>query len=142
MNVKKIVLTALLCAFIIPALALAADPGNAVPKYNVATISLSNTTVDLIPSTSASGNVRGIKCLFPSNGAGAAVKIKTTVDGGTTTSFTIDPTLLEQESNAAGQYLSGWIPMNIQFTTSIQVQLNNTGLGTATINCFASWGTN
>jgi len=140
MTAKKLALTAALCAFI-PSLAFAADPGNVTPRYSAATISLSNTTVDLIPSTSAAGNVRGIKCIFPGH-TGASVKIKTSVDGATATSFTIDPTNLERESDSAGQFTSGWIPMNIQFTSSIQVQLNNTGLGTDTINCWASWGTN
>lgn len=137
---KKIVLTLAFCA-LIPALALAADPGNVTPRYSFATIFISNTTVDLIPSTSAAGNVRGIKCVFPNN-TGASVKIKTSVDGATATSFTIDPTNLERESDLAGQFTTGWIPMNIQFTSSILVQLNNTGLGTGTINCWASWGTN
>lgn len=141
MNAKMIVLTAVLCAFI-PALALAADPGNVTPRYSAATILNANSTVDLIPSTSGAGNVRGIKCVFPSNAGGCSVKIKTSVDGAAATSFVIDPSFLERESDLAGQFLSGWIPMNIQFTSSIQVQLNNTGLGTATINCWASWGTN
>jgi hypothetical protein len=135
---KKIVLTLAFCT-LIPALAFAADPGNATPRYSFATIFLANTTVDLIPSTSAAGNVRGIKCLFPN---GASVKIKTSVDGAAATSFIIDPTNLERESDLAGQFSTGWIPMNIQFTSSILMQLNNTGLGTATINCWASWGTN
>jgi len=140
MNTKKIVLTAVLCAFI-PALALAADPGNVTPRYSYANIFVSNSTVDLIPSTNGAGNVRGIKCIFPSS-AGGEVKIKTSVDGAAATSFVIDHSFLERESDLAGQFLSGWIPMNIQFTSSIQVQLNNTGLGTSNINCWASWGTN
>jgi len=141
MTAKHLVLTVALCVFI-PALAHAADPGNVTPRYSAATIFLSNSTVDLIPSTSAAGNVRGIKCIFPDNAGGASVKIKTSVDGATATSFIIDPTNLEREADLAGQFTSGWIPMNIQFTSSIQVQLNNTSLGTANINCWASWGTN
>jgi hypothetical protein len=64
--------------------------------------------------------------------------VTATLDGNASP-FTIDPTFLERESSGAGQFLSGWIPISIPFTTSIHVTLNNTGLGTATINCWAAW---
>jgi hypothetical protein len=126
---------ALALATLIPAMAHAA----VTPHYSAATISTANSTVDLIPTTSGSGNVYGIKCIFPSTASGASVKIITTVDGAASTNFIIDPTDLEQESDSAGQFLSGWIPFNIPFSSSIHVQLNNSVLGTATINCWASW---
>lgn len=124
---------------VIPA---AAHAGNVTPMYSAGTISIANSTVNLIPSTSGSGNVRGILCNFPSSAGGASVKVIFTVDGGTASSFIIDPVFLERESNGAGQFVSGWIPMDIEFTSSIQIQLNNTLLGTATIRCWASWGLN
>jgi hypothetical protein len=140
---KATYLDRLVCALallvLIPA---AAHAGNVTPQYSAATISTANSTVNLIPSTSASGNVHGIKCIFPSTAAGASVKIIFTVDGGTATSFIIDPSNLEREASGAGKFMSGWIPMDIEFLSSIQVQLNNTLLGTAAINCWAAWGTN
>ena len=38
---------------------------------------------------------------------------------GTASSFIIDPSNFERESNGAGQYLSGWIPLNNGFNNSI-----------------------
>jgi hypothetical protein len=130
---------ALALGLLIPA---AGQAGNLTPKYSNATISTASSTVDLIPSTFGSGDVHGIKCLFPSGAGGASVKVIFTVDGGTASSFIIDPTFLEREASGAGQFLSGWIPMDIEFTSSIQVQLNNTLLGTTTIRCWAAWGLN
>jgi hypothetical protein len=118
---------------------VAALASNTVPKYSYAQIFTSNSTVDLIPTTSAIGDVYGIKCIFPSSAGGASVNVKFTVDGGTTHTITIDPTFLEQDEGS--QYVSAWVPMDIFFQTSIHVQLNNTSLGTATINCWASWAT-
>lgn len=137
-HLKRLV-CALALLVLIPA---AAHAGNETPKYSAATIFTSNSTVNLIPSTSGSGNVRGIKCIFPSTASGASVKVIFTVDGGTATSFIIDPTNLEREEALGGQFTSEWIPMDIEFFSSIQVQLNNTLLGTASINCWASWGLN
>lgn len=140
---KTTSLKRLVCALSLGALLpAAAHAGNVTPKYSAATIFTSNSTVNLIPSTAGSGDVRGIKCIFPSTASGASVKIIFTVDGGTATSFIIDPTSLERESNGAGKFTSEWIPMDIEFTSSIQVQLNNTLLGTASIDCWAAWGLN
>lgn len=120
----------------------AAQAGNVTPKYSAATIFTASSTVNLIPSTNGSGNVHGIKCIFPSTAGGASVKVLFTVDGGAATSFIVDPTNLERESNGAGKFTSEWIPMDIEFVSSIQVQLNNTLLGTASIDCWAAWGLN
>jgi hypothetical protein len=123
--------------------------------YGYAQISQSNTTVQLlnisIPSTYRGGELKGIKCIFPSSGGGAAVKIKVTFDAGMSFeqdySFTVDPSYFQQESNGSGQFMSGWVPqggatsaVNL-FQSTLLVQLNNTNLGTATINCWATWGT-
>src|SRR6185369_123147 len=125
MKTKQILATLALSA-LIPALASAAT----TPKYSAANI---------FPSTSGSGNVYGIKCIFPSTASGASVKVITTVDGAASTNFVIDPTNLEREASGAGQFTSGWLPFNIPFSSSIQIQLNNTLLGTASINCWATW---
>lgn len=134
MRLNNFIMAGALC-LLVPSLARASTV-----KYSYAQIYSANTTVDLVPSTSGSGGyLNGVKCVFPSNDSGAAVKVTVTLDGGTATSFTIDPTYFERESNGAGQYLSGWIPYAVFFTSSIHITLNNTSLGTATINCWASW---
>jgi hypothetical protein len=125
---QKLLLPALALFLLLPAAASA-------QQYSYAQVYLANSTVDLIPSTSASGQVNAIKCNFASD---SDVKVEFTVDGNAS-SFTMDPTFFERESSGAGQYLSGWIFVNVGFASSIHVQLNNTGLGTSTINCWASW---
>lgn len=116
--------------------------GNAVPHYNHAQISSANSTVDLIPSTNGAGNLWGVQCIFASTAGGASVNIEVTVDNppGTTHTITLDPTGFPQDEN--DKFMSGWVPMDITFGSNIHVQLNNTGLGTTTIDCYASWGTN
>lgn len=133
---QKLLLAACLACLLACLLAPAAGASETM-QYSYAQIYLTNSTIDLIPSTSANGWVNGIKCNFPSTNA---VKVIFTLDG-TVSSFTIDPTFFERESNGAGQYLSGWINFNGGFASSVHVQLNNTGLGTAVINCWASWVT-
>ena len=134
MKTQYVLLVCALC-FLAPAMVSA----TVNVEYSYAQIYQSNSTVDLVPSTSGNAGVlNGIKCIFPSNDGGAEMKITVTLDG-TASSFIIDPSNFERESNGAGQYLSGWIPLNTGFNNSIHVQLNNTNLGTATINCWASW---
>ena len=136
MSVKRTCLS-LALSLMAPAAAMA---GNLV-GYGYAQIFQSNSTVTLlnvsIPSGFRGGELKGIKCIFPSSGA-TSLKITVTIDT-TASSFTVDPSNFERESNGGGQYLSGWIPFNTGFNNSIHVQLNNTGLGTSTINCWASW---
>jgi hypothetical protein len=135
MKPKHLILAGAVC-LLVPSLA-----GASSVKYSYAQISTANSTVDLIPSTSSNSTLSGIMCIFPSNDGGAQVKITVTF-GSTVSSFIIDPTNLERESNGAGQYLSGWIPFLVPGSAAnspLHVTLNNTGLGTATINCWASW---
>ena len=140
----KLRLTLVIVAVITLALPFASQAatvgGNTVPHYNHAQISSSNSTVDLVPLTSGAGNVWGVKCIFASNAAGASVNVQFTLDGGTTRTITLDPTNFEQEEFS--RFVSGWIPMDLTFSSSVRIQLNNSGLGTTTIDCYASWGTN
>jgi hypothetical protein len=134
MKMKQLGLALILSA-LVPALTYAAP----VPRYNTANIFVANSTVTLIPTyTATGGHLNGFKCIFPSNALGASVKVQSTIDG-TASNFIIDPTDLEQDST--GRFVSGWIPFNISFSSSLQVTLNNTGLGTADIHCWASWDT-
>jgi hypothetical protein len=153
MNVKRTCLS-LALTLMAPAAAMAAS-GNLV-GYGYAQIYQSNSTVTLlnvtIPSGFRGGELKAIKCIFPSSDGGAEVKIKITYDAGTgheqDLSFTVDPTFFQQESNGSGQFLSDWVPLRqgaanypVLFGSTLLVQLNNTNLGTATINCWATWGT-
>ena len=130
-------LIAVVVVFVLPAAAQASVGGNAIPKYSFAQIFSPSSTIDLIPSTNGSGNVWGTRCII--SNTSDAVDIKFTVDGGTVRTITLDP--LSFEVDGIGQLVSGWIPMDIAFSTSIHVQIHNGATG-GTINCWASWGTN
>src|SRR4051812_3399781 len=130
-------LVAVAIVFLVPSAARASVGGNAIPKYSYGQIFAANSTVDLIPSTNGSGNVWGARCII--SNTSDAVDLKFTVDGGTVRTITLDPLYFEQD--AIGQLVSGWIPMDIAFSTSIRVQMHN-GSVIGTINCWASWGTN
>jgi hypothetical protein len=151
MNVKRTCLS-LALLLLVPAAATAAVVG-----YGYGQIYQSNSTVQVlsasVPSGLRGGELKGIKCIFPSNDGGASVKIKITYDAGTSYeqdfSFIVDPTYFHQESNGSGQFMSDWVPVPasgapvgnpLLFFTTVLVQLNNTNLGTATINCWATWG--
>jgi len=140
MKVSFKLLIVILGVLLVPSAAQASIGGNATPRYSFAEIFLSNSTIDLVPTTNGSGNVWGVKCIFPSTAGGASLLVKFTVDGGTTNAITLDPTFLETDSS--GRFVTGWIPMDIAFSTSIRVQLSNVSLGTARDDCWASWGTN
>ena len=138
MKVYCKLLAAAVIVFLVPSAARASIGGNAIPKYSYGQIWSSNQTMDVIPTTSASGNVWGVRCIIPSTND--SVDVKFTVDGGTVRTITLDPLYFEVDAN--GNHTSGWIPTNIAFSTSIRVQIHNTSLTTGTINCWASWGTN
>jgi hypothetical protein len=123
---------------VMPSAVHAAVGGNAVPKYSYAQLFAPSSTVDLIPTTSGSGNVWGIRCITSSTSDPIVVTF--TVDGGTSHAITIDPLLFEVDPN--GRLISGWLNLDIAFSTSIHVQIHNTTLTAGTIDCWASWGLN
>ncbi|HZF12031.1 MAG TPA: hypothetical protein VFE33_24865 [Thermoanaerobaculia bacterium] len=131
------VLVVTVIAFVLPSTARASIGGNAIPKYSFGQIFAASSTVDLIPSTNGSGNVWGARCII--SNTSDAVDLKFTVDGGTVRTISLDPLYFEQDE--AGQLVSGWIPLDVAFSTSIRVQMQN-GAVIGTINCWASWGTN
>jgi hypothetical protein len=132
-------LVAAAIVFVVPSAARAASVGgNTIPKYSYGQIFAPNSTVDVIPSTSAAGNVWGVRCIIASTSD--TVSVNFTVDGGTVRTLTLDPLLFEAEAN--GKLVSGWIPLDVVFSTSIRVQIHNTSLTTGTIDCWAAWGTN
>lgn len=133
-------LIAAVIALVLPGMASASIGGNAIPHYSFAEIFSANSTIDLVSTTNGSGNVWGVKCIFPSTASGATLLVQFTIDGGTTRTITLDPTFLEIDDN--GRFVTGWIPMDLAFSTSIRIQLSNVSQGTARDDCWASWGTN
>ena len=107
--------------------AWAADDGNTQPKLGYAYLYYPNVSVDAVALTSGAGNVKGIHCF---NGQPVTVSIY--VNGGT--AQTLSPTGIGGSSD------SGWIPMNVRFTSSIKVNVSHgnyyDGNGA---ECYVSW---
>lgn len=119
------------CCLLLP---VAAATAQQHVEYSYAQLYAPNSTVDLIPNTLVSGYLCGIKCNFTGS---TSIRVEFTIDGNAS-SFLIDPTHLPQESSGAGQYLTDWIPF-FSPVGYLHVQLNNTGLGFSTVNCWAVW---
>lgn len=131
-------LVAAVIVFALPSAVRASVGGNAIPKYSFGQIFAPNQTIDVIATTNGSGNVWGVRCIIPSTSD--SVDVKFTVDGGTVRTITLDPLYFEVDDS--GNHVSGWIPIDVAFSTSIRVQIHNTSLTAGSINCWASWGTN
>src|SRR5215467_15903703 len=89
--------------------ARAADDGNTQFKLNSASIYYPNDGYYLV-NTTGSGNVKGIRCSGISNPFTVEIKI----NGGTTQNFT---NFGDQGAD------SGWVPMNLRFTSSVSVEV-------------------
>lgn len=104
----------------------AADDGNTQFKLSSASIYYPNDAYYIV-NTTGTGNVKGIRC----SGIGTSqftVQIK--INGGTTQTF----------GNFGDQGAdSGWVPMNLRFTSSVSIELVN-ATQYNTVSCTASWG--
>jgi hypothetical protein len=116
--------------------ARAADDGETQPKLTTATLSSPNTSTDIIGTTNGSGNVKGIHCLFA---AQVGVTINIYVNGGSAQAIYVDPYNCP-EDNATNKD-SGWIPMNVRFSSSIRVQMQRSSSPVIYGNtiCQVSW---
>jgi hypothetical protein len=115
--------------------AWAADDGQTQPRLSSAGLLYINTTVDVISTTNGSGNVKGVSCRFV-NGAGVTVHIY--VNGGAAQSLALAGSDFPADFN--GENFSGWIPLNVRFTSSIRVQLQKYSTsGSYWTPCMVSW---
>lgn len=114
----------------------AVDEGQTRPRFNENFLSSSNTSIDIIATTNGSGNVKGVHCLFQS---GAPVRINFYVNGGAAQAINLGSHEFPTDFN--GAIFSGWIPLNIRFSTSIRVQMQRDGspVSSADIQCSVSW---
>jgi hypothetical protein len=107
----------------------AADDGNTKPRLSTAAVF--SGTSDIVNQTSVSGNVKGVSCTFIS---GAQANLIFTVNGATAQTISMPGGFTDFN----GDRYTGWIPMNIRFTSSIRVQIQYTGSGGQAI-CDVSW---
>jgi hypothetical protein len=126
---SKLAILSILFPFLMASAAFAADDGNTKPRLNNGAVNTG--TADIINQSSVSGNVKGVSCNFINT---ATANIIFTVNGGT--AQTINMPWGEPDVN--GDRHTGWIPMNIRFTSSIRVQIQFAG-GIGLADCDVSW---
>lgn len=114
----------------------AVDDGQTRPRLNYGSLYSPGTSNDIVPTTSGSGNVKGVQCRFEIT---SEVFLKLYVDGGAAQSITLDPTNFPFDSNTDS--FTGWIPLNTGFSSSIRVQMSRAGspVSDGTTNCAVSW---
>ena len=145
-SIKTLILAASIVA-LLPGVAWAVDDGQTQPKYSVADSTNPSTTTHLVPTTSGSGNLKGIACLFTGTGGGAVITINIYVNGGTAQALTLDAsdaTFQEFPTDNAStttREFTGWIPMNVRFTSSLKVDMVRGGgpYNFLDLVCEASW---
>jgi hypothetical protein len=124
---NKLAIRSILLLFFAASAIFAADDGNTKPRLTTGG-TFTGTAADIINETSVSGNVKGVSCHFPNSASGS---LTFTVNSATPQVISLPGGVLDVN----GEKHTGWIPMNIRFTSSIRVQVSGNG----TIECDLSW---
>ena len=134
---RLVTLLALVLSLSVAAGAWGVDDGQTQPRVSDGTVNLSTTSVDIIPLTSGSGNVKGFQCLIPGT-SNHSVRLHFFVDGGA--AQTIDPREAVFHTDANGDRFTE-VPLNVRFETSIRVNLQKvSGTSPTAEKCAVSWG--
>jgi hypothetical protein len=141
MRIAKLLVLAVLVTFLTAPRAHAIDEGQTRPRLSSASITSPSTTVNLIPFTSGSGNLKGIHCIFAATASNRIQPVSIYVDGGSAQTLNIDAFSYPQESDGTGRTFTGFIPMNVRFGSSLQIQLTRAASPNAIfdVTCVASW---
>lgn len=132
---KRLSLAALVTLTVIASPAWAADDGQTQPRLSSAGLIYANTSADVIATTNGTGNVKGVQCHFV-NGSNGVINIF--VNGGSAQALSMNAG--EYPADYNNENFSGWLPLNVRFTTSIRVQLQKpVGSGTGNFSCVVSW---
>ena len=135
---RLVTLLALVLSLSIAAGAWAVDDGQTTLRLSKRSLSSPSTSVDIIPLTSGSGNVKGVLCAVTGT-IEAVTNLQFFVDGGAAQTFFLSEWVSHFDAN--GDRIKE-IPMNVRFETSIRVHLQR-GLGgsfPASVTCAVSWG--
>jgi hypothetical protein len=134
MKASKLVILSILFMSLTASAAFAADDGNTKPRISSGGVHYGSSTADIINQTSVSGNIKGVSCDFPSsNGYGASLIF--TVNGAAAQAIDMANPVVP---DANGDKHTGWIPMNIRFTSSIRVQVQS-NISPDQAECYVSW---
>lgn len=125
---SKLATLSILFLFLTAATTFAADDGNTRPRLNSAG---GYGMFDIINETSVSGNVKGVSCDFPLS---SQANLIFTVNGGSAQTINMPAGFVD----ANGDRHTGWIPMNIRFTSSIRVQVQSVNFSSQH-TCYVSW---
>ncbi len=128
---RKLAILSLLFTSFMASVSFAADDGNTKPRMSAAAVFYGGSTADIINQSSVSGNVKGVSCHYV-NGVGSNLIF--TVDGATAQTINVS----DSAPDVNGDTRTGWIPMNIRFTSSIRVQNQHRG-GSGQAACTVSW---
>jgi len=128
---SKLAILSILFLFLTASATFAADDGNTKPRLSTGSAFYGSGNADIINQTSVSGNVKGVSCSFSSN---AQAGIIFTVNGAAAQTITMPGGV----PDVNGDRHTGWIPMNIRFTSSIRVQLQYGG-SSGQADCYVSW---
>jgi hypothetical protein len=126
-TISKLASLSILFFFLTASATFAADDGNTKPRLTLGG-TFTGTTTDILNETSVSGNVKGVSCHFPNSASGSLIF---TVNGATAQTISLPAGVPDPD----GARHTGWIPMNIRFTSSIRIQVSGNG----TIECDVSW---
>jgi hypothetical protein len=112
--------------------AIAADDGQTQPRLSMGYLVNPNTSTDIIGTTSGTGNVKGVLC---QNSVGASQNVYIYVNGGSGQLLSVNNVPTDSNGN------TGWIPMNVRFTSSVRVQLVRDASPNVygTTQCVVSW---
>lgn len=137
-NALAVLAVVLLCA---PA-ALAVDDGQTQPKVSTAVNNSSVTPTDLIATTNGSGNVKGVLCrLTEASGNYTSAVVKFYVNGGAAQTVSLDETYQPEATIGGTNYAyTGWVPLNVRFSSSIRITIQKSGGSGGAIDCIAAWG--
>jgi hypothetical protein len=128
---SKLAILSILFTFFTTSASFAADDGNTKPRTSTAEVF--SGTADIINQTSVSGNIKGVSCHY-TNGVGGNLIF--TVNGATAQTINVSGGV----PDINGDTHTGWIPMNIRFTSSIRVQIQHNGLpNSGAAGCTVSW---
>ncbi len=82
---------------------------------------------EVIGTTSGTGNVKGIRC-----STNETVNVNIYVNGGSAQQLSLT-------QGAVSGNDTGWIPMNVRFTSSIRVRIERPTSSYAVDQCYVSW---
>ncbi|HEY0141795.1 MAG TPA: hypothetical protein VGF48_12930 [Thermoanaerobaculia bacterium] len=101
---------ALALCLVFASAASAADDGNTQPRLTSSNLNSPNSAIDIIATTNGTGNVKGVQC---DNTIMSGLAIEFYINGGSAQTISL--------ANYGSD--TGWIPMNLRFTSSIRVRM-------------------